>query len=49
MARNLAKNAKRKTLFAEFCTHGQTKMETNENGTHPQTPLFNDDAIKNKS
>jgi hypothetical protein len=44
ITRNLAKNAKGKTLFAEFCTHGQTKMEINENETHPQTALFSDDA-----
>jgi hypothetical protein len=48
MARNLAKNAKRKALFAEFCTHGQTKVETSENGTHPQTPLFSNDAIESR-
>jgi hypothetical protein len=48
MTRNLAKNAKRKALFTEFCTHGQTKMETSENGTHPQTLLFSDDAIKSR-
>jgi hypothetical protein len=48
MARNLAKNAKRKILFAEFCTRGQIKMETNENETYLQTPLFSDNAIESR-
>jgi hypothetical protein len=34
MARNLAKNAKRKALFTEFCIHGQIKMEISENGIY---------------
>jgi hypothetical protein len=48
MARNLAKNAKRKTLFAEFCSYGQIKVEISENGIHPQTSLFSNDVIKSR-
>jgi hypothetical protein len=48
MARNLAKNAKRKALFAEFCFHGQTKVEISENGIYLQTSLFSNDAIESR-
>jgi hypothetical protein len=48
MVRNLAKNAKRKVLFAEFCTYGQIKVEISENGIYSQTPLFSNDIIESR-
>jgi hypothetical protein len=48
MTRNLAKIAKKKILFAEFYTYGQTKVEISENRTYPQTPLFSNNAIKSR-
>jgi hypothetical protein len=41
------KKSKKENISAEFCTHGQIKMETNENGTYPQISHCSDDVIEN--
>jgi hypothetical protein len=48
MARFIGKNAKRTTLFTEFCKYGQTKVENSKNGTSPKTLIFSNDAIKSR-